>query len=86
MIDSTKEMYTKALENQIERNLTLIPPNAIMKNGKKYSEMKSIPEKSGISQTTSKGSITSTDNLKKENLQKTKSQVSELPRMRETKP
>jgi hypothetical protein len=49
MIDSTKEMYAKALENQIERNLTLIPPNAIMKNGKKYSEMKSIPEKFGIS-------------------------------------
>lgn len=57
-----------------------------MKNGKKYSEMNPIPAKSGISQTTSKGSITSTDNLKKEPLQKSKSQVSELPRMRETKP
>jgi hypothetical protein len=65
MIDSTKEMYNKGLENQIERNLTLIPPNAIMKNGKKYSEVYPNLSKSGLSQTNSKGSITSTDNLKK---------------------
>ena len=58
-------MYNKALENQIERNLTLIPPNAIMKNGKKYSEINPNPSKSGLSQTTSKESITSSDNLKK---------------------
>lgn len=39
MIDSTKQMYTSALESQIERNLTVIPQNSIMKDGEKYSPL-----------------------------------------------
>lgn len=57
-----------------------------MKNGKKYSEIHSVPLKSTLTQTASKASITSTDNLKKEPFQKTKGQVSDLPRMKQTKP
>jgi len=60
MIDSTKEIYADALENQIERNLTVIPPNAIMKNGKKYWEINQV--KSNLTQTSSKNSISSIDN------------------------
>ena len=47
--------------------------------------MNPVTIKSGLNQTSSKSSMGSTDNLKKEPLQKAKSQVSELPRMKETK-
>lgn len=39
MLNNTRQLYRKNYENQIQRNLTLIPPNAIMANGKMYCEM-----------------------------------------------
>lgn len=36
VLDDTRELYRKGLENQVERNLTMIPPNAIMRDGRMY--------------------------------------------------